>query len=224
LPLPEIICLTNGIFEENCFILADRDRGEAVLVDPGEEADLFLARLDTERLALTGIWLTHGHLDHVMGVGRVVERAGVPVWLHPADRPLYDAVPQQAASLLGIEIPPPPAPDYDLADGDAVRVGDAVFDVLHVPGHSPGHVAFVVPGAAVSGDVLFAGSIGRTDLPGGSAETLLRSIRERLAVLPDDTVVYPGHGPATTIGSEKATNPFLLPIASPTRLNISPTE
>ncbi len=224
MPLPEIICLTNGIFEENCFILADRDRGEAVLVDPGEEADLFLARLDTERLALTGIWLTHGHLDHVMGVGRVVERAGVPVWLHPADRPLYDAVPQQAASLLGIEIPPPPAPDYDLADGDAVRVGDAVFDVLHVPGHSPGHVAFVVPGAAVSGDVLFAGSIGRTDLPGGSAETLLRSIRERLAVLPDDTVVYPGHGPATTIGSEKATNPFLLPIASPTRLNISPTE
>lgn len=209
MPLPDIICLTNGIFEENCFILADRDRGEAVLVDPGEEADLFLARLDTERLALRGIWLTHGHLDHVMGVGRVVERTGVPVWLHPADRPLYDAVPQQAASLLGIEVPPPPAPDYDLADGDAVRVGDAVFDVLHVPGHSPGHVAFVMRGAAVSGDVLFAGSVGRTDLPGGSAETLLRSIRERLATLPDDTVVYPGHGPATTVGSEKATNPFL---------------
>lgn len=206
---PEIICLTNGIFEENCYILADRDRGEAVLVDPGEEPDLFLARLDTEHLALTGVWLTHAHLDHVMGVARVVERTEVPVWLHPADRPLYDAVPQQAASLLGIEVPPPPAPDHDLADGDTVRVGDAVFDVLHVPGHSPGHVAFVVPGAAVSGDVLFAGSIGRTDLPGGSAETLLRSIRERLAALPDDTVVYPGHGPATTVGSEKATNPFL---------------
>ena len=206
---PEIICLTNGIFEENCFILADRDRGEAVLVDPGEEADLFLARLDTESLVLTAIWLTHAHLDHVMGVGPVVEQTGVPVWLHPSDRPLYDAVPQQAASLLGVEVPPPPPPDHDLADGSTVSVGDVVFDVLHVPGHSPGHVAFVVPGAAVSGDVLFAGSIGRTDLPGGSTETLLRSIRERLAVLPDNTAVYPGHGPTTTIGSEKATNPFL---------------
>lgn len=206
---PEVICLTNGVFAENCYIVADRDRGEAVLVDPGEEADLFLARLRSERLELQGIWLTHAHLDHVLGVRPVVERSGVPVWLHPDDRPLYDRMPDQAAAMLGVDLPAPPPPDRTLAAGDLVRVGDCEFEVRHVPGHSPGSVAFVGHGVTISGDVLFAGSVGRIDLPGGDGEALLHSIREQLLTLPDDTVVYSGHGPATTIGQERRTNPFL---------------
>lgn len=206
---PEILALPNGAFAENCYIVADRERGEAVLVDPGEDADLFLGRLEDEHLALTGIWLTHAHLDHVLGVPRVVERTGAPIWLHPADRPLYDRVPMQAAAWLGATVPPLPPPDHELAPGDTVRVGGYAFDVLHLPGHSPGHVAFVAPGLVLSGDVLFAGSVGRTDLPGGDAGQLLASIRDRLMSLPDATVVYPGHGPDTTIGREREANPFV---------------
>lgn len=206
---PEIICLTNGVFSENCYIVADREGGDAVLVDPGEEVDLFLDRLESERLRLRGIWLTHAHLDHVIGVGETVERTGVEVWLHPADRPLYDGVPQQAAALLGTAVAAPPPPDHELVPGETITVGQYAFAVRHVPGHSPGHVAFLGHGAALSGDVLFAGSVGRVDLPGGHGEALLRSIREELLTLPDETVIYPGHGPDTTVGQERRTNPFL---------------
>ncbi len=208
MPRPEVVCLTNGTFQENCYILADGDAGTAVLIDPGEEAELFLRRLATEGLRLQGIWLTHAHLDHILGVARVVEATGVPIWLHPADRPLYDRVGEQGA-WLGVRPDQPPPPDHALAEGDRMTVGGLRFDVLHVPGHSPGGVAFVGFGMAFVGDAVFAGSIGRTDLPGGDTETLLRSIREKLLVLDDDTVIYPGHGPETTIGRERATNPFL---------------
>lgn len=206
---PEIVCLTNGIFAENCYIVADRDAGEAVLVDPGEEAELFLARLQTEGLTLTAIWLTHAHLDHVAGVGQVKERIDVPVWLHPADRELYDHAPDQARMFLGAEMPALPSPDRIIVPGDPVRVGACAFDVRFVPGHSPGSVAFIHEGIAIVGDVLFAGSVGRVDLPGGHGGTLIRSIRDELLTLPDETIVYPGHGPETTIGRERATNPFL---------------
>jgi glyoxylase-like metal-dependent hydrolase (beta-lactamase superfamily II) len=206
---PDVLCLTNGVFAENCYIVADRDAGEAVLVDPGEEAELFLARLDTERLALTAIWLTHAHLDHVAGVGLVTQRREVPVWLHPADRPLYDRAPDQARMFLGATMPPLPAPDRIIVPGDPMRVGACDFDVRFVPGHSPGSVAFVRDGIAIVGDVLFAGSVGRVDLPGGDGATLVRSIRDELLTLSDDTIVYPGHGPQTTIGRERETNPFL---------------
>jgi len=207
-PSAEFICLTNGAFQENCYIVADRDTGDAVLVDPGEEVELFLARLDSERLLLRAIWLTHAHLDHVMGVRRVVEVAKVPVSLHPADRPLYEGTAQQGA-WLGVRAEHLPPPDRELAHGDVLEVGGLTFEVRHVPGHSPGSVAIVGHGAALVGDALFAGSIGRVDLPGGSAETLLDSIRSQLLTLPDETTVYPGHGPATTIGVERRTNPFL---------------
>jgi glyoxylase-like metal-dependent hydrolase (beta-lactamase superfamily II) len=189
--------------------VADRAAGEAVLVDPGEEAGLFLARLRTERLRLTAVWLTHAHLDHVLGVAAVKEQSGVPVWLHPLDRPLYDHVPAQARALMGTDPAPPPAPDRELVPGDPVTVGGHAFDVRHVPGHSPGSVAFVGHGVAIVGDALFAGSVGRTDLPGGDGATLIESIRRELLSLPDETVVYCGHGPETTIGRERATNPFL---------------
>jgi glyoxylase-like metal-dependent hydrolase (beta-lactamase superfamily II) len=206
---PEVIGIPNGVFAQNCYIVADRAAGEAVLVDPGEEADLFLARLSSERLRLAAVWLTHAHLDHVLGVGIVKQRTGVPVWLHPADRPLYDHVPQQVRTLLGAESDPLPPPDRAIVPGEPLVVGRYRFETRHVPGHSPGSVALISPGVAIVGDVLFAGSVGRTDLPGGHGPTLIASITNQLLTLPDETVVYPGHGPETTIGEERRSNPFL---------------
>ncbi|HEX9580599.1 MAG TPA: MBL fold metallo-hydrolase [Gemmatimonadales bacterium] len=205
---PEVICLTNGTFAENCYIVSDPRTRSAVVVDPGEDAELFLRRVNTEGLMVRGIWLTHAHVDHVLGVRRVAQITGAPVHLHPADRPLYDRAADQAA-LFGLKAEAPPPPDAELADGDVVSCGTVSFEVRHVPGHSPGHVAFVGPGVALVGDAVFAGSIGRTDLPGGDTDTLLHSIRTRLLTLPDDTVLYPGHGPETTVGRERASNPFL---------------
>jgi hydroxyacylglutathione hydrolase len=206
---PDVIMLTNGMFAENCYLVADRDAGEVVLVDPGEEADLFLARIQSEQLRLSAIWLTHAHLDHVLGVAEIKERTGAPVWLHPADRPLYDHVPAQALTLAGMDVPAPPPPDHAIVPGQALTVGSCTFEVRYVPGHSPGSVAFVGHGVAFVGDAVFAGSVGRVDLPGGDGPTLIRSIREQILTLPDETVLYSGHGPATTVGRERATNPFL---------------
>lgn len=208
MPQHKIICLTTGMFQENCYIVADRDAGEAVLVDPGEEAELFLRRLSTEGLGLAAVWLTHAHVDHVAGVGHVVEQTGVPVYLHPADRPLYDQA-LERAEWLAFRPKPLPPPSHDLVEGATLTVGGLSFEVRHVPGHSPGGVAFVGEGVALVGDVLFAGSVGRTDLPGGDTAALLHSIRTKLLTLPDETPVYAGHGPETTIGRERATNPFL---------------
>jgi hydroxyacylglutathione hydrolase len=137
-----------------------------------------------------------------------VTETRVPVYLHPADRSLYDAAPEQGA-WLGVRASTPPAPTHPLAEGDRLTVGDLAFDVKGVPGHSPGGVAFIGHGVAFVGDALFAGSIGRTDLPGGDGELLLRSIHQVLLTLPEETVVYSGHGPATTIGEERQGNPFL---------------
>ena len=204
----DVITLTNGAFAENAYILVDREAGAAVLIDPGEEAELFLRRLASERLALEAIWLTHAHADHILGVGRVLREKPVPLYLHPADRSLYDGLPDQGA-WLGFRAAAPPPPDHELADGQQLSVGDLRVEVRHVPGHTPGHVAFLGHGIALVGDVLFAGSVGRTDLPGGDTQALLASIRRHLLPLPDETIVYPGHGPQTTIGRERRTNPFL---------------
>ena len=204
----EVICLTNGAFQENCYIVIDRETKESVVVDPGEDADLFLRRIDYEGLHVEAVWLTHAHVDHILGVKRVVEQTGAPVYLHPDDRSLYDGVKEQG-SWLGIQADEQPEPGQELVHGGRVEVGECTFEVRHVPGHSPGGVAFVGYGLAIVGDAIFDGSIGRTDLPGGDAATLLTSIREQLLVLPDETLVYPGHGPATTIGKERKFNPFL---------------
>lgn len=204
----EIIALPNGQFAENCYILAERATRRAVIVDPGEEPRLFLAELDTRALTLEAIWLTHGHVDHIMGVAAVKEATGVPVFLHPADRALYDALPQQGGWMgLVLEVPPPP--EFELADGQELRLGSHRFTVRHTPGHSPGSVSFVGESVIVGGDVLFSGSIGRTDLPGGDFATLLQSIQSVFLTLPDSTVVLSGHGPETTVGVERMTNPFL---------------
>ena len=205
----KIVQIPNGVFAENCYLVVDERAGECAIVDPGEEAGLILHKVKETGTKPVAIWLTHAHLDHVLGVSRVAADTGAPVWLHPADRPLYDAVPDQAA-WFGLAPPEPlPAPDQELAHGARLTVGDVSFEVRHAPGHSPGSVCLVGPGVALSGDVLFAGSIGRTDLPGGHFETLIASIERELLPLPDDTILYSGHGPETTIGRERHTNPFL---------------
>src|ERR1700757_3026441 len=166
----KIVSIPNGMFAENCYLVLDEQERECAIVDPGEEAGLILHKVEETGARPVGIWLTHAHVDHVVGVPRIVAETGAPVWLHPADRALYDAVPEQAA-WFGLAIPAPlPAPDHELAHGDRLKVGNVSVEVRYAPGHSPGSVCLVGPGLAITGDVLFAGSVGRTDLPGGDFE------------------------------------------------------
>jgi glyoxylase-like metal-dependent hydrolase (beta-lactamase superfamily II) len=208
LSLVEVLQIPNGAFQENCYLVAEPDSGIAVLIDPGDEADRILSIVRERGVTLQAVWLTHAHIDHVSGVARVAEATGIPIFLHPDDRQLYDGAAAQGA-WFGLSVDPPPPPDRELVHGDALELGSLRFGVRHVPGHSPGSVAFVGHGVAIVGDALFAGSVGRVDLPGGDGPTLLHSIREQLLTLPDDTVVYAGHGPETTIGRERTSNPFL---------------
>jgi len=204
----EVVALPNGQFAENCYLVADRRTRDAVIIDPGEEPAMFLAELDTRAWTLRGIWLTHAHIDHIMGVGAVRQATGAPIHLHPLDRPIYDALPQ-FGSWVGMQLDPPPPPDVALQHGVPVQVGRFAFDVRLTPGHSPGSVSFVRHDMVFGGDVLFNGSVGRTDLPGGDSATLMASIQTQFLSLPDSTVVHSGHGPDTTIGVERLTNPFL---------------
>jgi hydroxyacylglutathione hydrolase len=204
----EVVSLPNGQFAENCYLVADRRTREAVIIDPGEEPAMFLAELDTRAWTLRGIWLTHGHIDHIIGVGAMHAATGVPIHLHPLDRPIYDALPQYGA-WVGMQLDRPPAPDLELQSGQVLRVGGFEFEVRFTPGHSPGSVSFLGEGMIFGGDVLFNGSVGRTDLPGGDPAVLLTSIQSEFLSLPDSIVVHSGHGPDTTIGIERLTNPFL---------------
>jgi glyoxylase-like metal-dependent hydrolase (beta-lactamase superfamily II) len=203
-----VVQIPNGAFLENCYLVIDEEARQCVIVDPGEDAGLILRQVAAAGARLVAVWLTHAHLDHVLGVGRVAAETGAPVFLHPADRALYDHVPEQAAAF-GLRAAAVPPPDRAFAHGDAVRVGGLAFSVRHTPGHSPGSVCLLGDGVVFAGDVLFQGSIGRTDLPGGDLDALLASIERELLVLPDSTIVYSGHGPQTTIGAERRGNPFL---------------
>jgi hydroxyacylglutathione hydrolase len=204
----EVVALPNGQFAENCYLVADRRTREAVIIDPGQEPAMFLAELDSRAWSLKAIWLTHAHIDHILGVGPVHAATGAPIYLHPQDRPIYDALPQ-FGGWVGMQLEKPPAPDRELVAGQVLKVGGVEFTVRFTPGHSPGSVSFVGDGMVFGGDVLFNGSVGRTDLPGGDAATLMASIQSELLSLPDSTVVHCGHGPSTTIGIERLTNPFL---------------
>ncbi|HEV8198109.1 MAG TPA: MBL fold metallo-hydrolase [Gemmatimonadales bacterium] len=204
-----VVAIPNGLFEENCYLLGIPGGTEAVIIDPGEEPDRFLDEARRHGWTISAIWLTHAHIDHIMGVEAVARATGAPIHLHPHDRPIYDALVEQG-QLFGFDLTPAPPPDAELRHGQRLRLGDYELEVRHVPGHSPGHVCFVGDGFVLGGDVLFQGSIGRTDLMGGDLPALLAGIRTQLFVLPEDTTVFPGHGPSTTIGRERATNPFLI--------------
>ena len=201
--------LTVGPFQENSYILGDETTGEAVLIDPGHAPEAILARVKKLGLKVMAITNTHAHIDHVGGVEVVQKALGVPFRLHREDLPMLNALPQQA-KMFGLPPIVIPTVDQFLEEGDRFRVGNIEVEVIHTPGHSPGSVSFKVgPDDVISGDALFAGSIGRTDLPGGDHEQLLESIRTKLFPLGDAVRVWSGHGPETTIGEEKKFNPFV---------------
>lgn len=203
-------------FCKNGFVLGCETSREAVLIDPGDEVEDLLDVVRSERLSVVHILLTHAHVDHVTGVGRARAVAGAPVHLHRGDQFLYETAVQQAA-FLGLRVEPPPPVDSFFADGDRLTFGRYQVRVHHTPGHTPGGVCLQVGPSGKTGmqlfvgDTLFAGSIGRTDLPGGNYDTLIRSITRVLFALSDEAEVYPGHGPKTTIGEERRMNPFLQP-------------
>ncbi|MES2522355.1 MAG: MBL fold metallo-hydrolase [Gemmatimonadota bacterium] len=205
--------VTVGPLQENCWLIADDVAREAVLVDPGDEPERLLEAVDATGCALQAIWLTHAHVDHVGAVAPIVVARNVPVYVHPADRFFYDGA-TRMGTMYGMRIDALPEPTGTLAEGDRMTVGACRFDVWHLPGHAPGHVAFIGEGLCISGDVLFEGSIGRTDLPLSDPRAMHQSL-QRMATLPPALRVLPGHGDETTIARELAQNPFLRGLARP---------
>jgi glyoxylase-like metal-dependent hydrolase (beta-lactamase superfamily II) len=199
--------ITVGAFQENSYLVVDDRSSRAVIVDPGSEGERLVEAIDRSGATLEAIWITHAHVDHVGAIAFVKRKWDVPIYLHPLDRRLYDAAGRQA-QVYGLPFEEPPAPDHEFADGQQIKVGDAEMTVLHAPGHSPGHVVIHGNGIALVGDCLFAGSIGRTDLPFSNPPQLAASL-EKISALAPETVVYPGHGMETTIGQERLSNPFL---------------
>lgn len=203
-----------GPIQANCVLVGDREAGVVAVIDPGGEAERIHDRVTKSGLRPAMILHTHGHLDHAGGTADLARRigSGVPIGLHRDELDLYRGLSMQAR-MFGLEVENPPEPSLWLEHGQLVDLGRLTLEVRHTPGHSPGGVAFVISGApeptAIVGDVLFAGSIGRTDLFGGSFPVLERSIREQLYSLPDDTRIITGHGPDTTVGRERTTNPFV---------------
>lgn len=203
----EILCFEMTPFLENCYVI--RDGGEAIVIDPGEATAELKEALAGYKVTM--IFNTHCHIDHSGGNAEMAAHTGAPLVCHEADLPLLQGLAQQG-QMFGVRVSPSPDPDRFIQEGDTVQVGETVLKVFHSPGHAPGHVILVGDGFVIGGDVLFAGSIGRTDLPGGDYAQLMESIRTKLLTLPDETVVYSGHGPTTTIGRERASNPFLTGI------------
>ncbi len=205
-----------GPLQCNCSILGDEETREAIVIDPGDEIERILAVLKKHRLTAKYLINTHAHFDHVGNCRELKEATGAEIWLHKADLPIYEMAPRQAAlfAMYGVKPIHLTPVDQPVKDGDGIQVGKIAAQIIHTPGHTPGSLGLLVPGSNLdklfAGDTLFQGSIGRTDLPGGDFDQLLKSIKERLLALNDDTEVWPGHGPKTTIGRERRTNPFLV--------------
>ena len=196
-----------GPLAVNAYIVEEPSSKKAVVIDPGDDGEALLAEIGSRGLAVENILLTHGHFDHVGAVRLLREKTGAPVHVHAADAGRM-ATARRQGLMFGLSVDDPPAPDATVAEGDRIGLGAHEFGVVHTPGHTPGCVSYICGKLAFVGDLIFAGSIGRTDLPGGSHEQLLASVREKIFVLPDDTVLFPGHGPSTTVGEEKRSNPF----------------
>src|SRR5919107_2289982 len=202
--------LTVGPFQENSYIIGDEDSGAGAVVDPGDEAARIALAVEQTGLDIGSIIVTHAHIDHVGAVAALTDEYACPVLMHAEAEPMLKELPTQAI-MMGMRFGKVPEVDLYVEDEDIVEVGDLRLRSLYTPGHAQGHLAFYLQdeGLVLSGDALFAGSVGRVDLPGGSMEVLMQSIEDRLLTLPDETRVLSGHGPETTIGEERAHNPFL---------------
>jgi len=196
-----------GPLETNTYLVADEKAGEALVIDPAGGVAPIVARLTELGVKLKAIVITHGHFDHVSGNRALAEATGAPILAHQSDANLFSKA-EETADFFLVKAENSPPPDRFLQEGDEVTVGAYSLRVVHTPGHSPGGITLAGDGKAFCGDLVFFGSVGRTDLPGGSQEILRESIRSKIATLPEDTVLYPGHGPETTVRREKAHNPF----------------
>ena len=207
----EIIPFTLGLVMTNSYLVADSETGEAVVIDPADEGQVIVTTAKQRGWRIGNIWLTHAHFDHIAGAGEVADQLNPPppVALHPDDYSLWRL--QGGAPLFGMRIDPGPEPSIDLYHGQLLNLGSFQFEVRYTPGHTRGHVLFFCDQERIAfcGDVIFQGSIGRTDLPGGDFDTLISSIRNQVLTLPEDTRLFSGHGPETTVGREKKYNPFL---------------
>ncbi len=198
-----------GSIQTNCYIVGCEETKEGVVIDPGDEAERILAEVEESGLTIKYVLNTHAHFDHILANAELVEATGAPLAIHPLELPMLRE--NGGAAMFGLDAARSPEPDMELAEGDIITFGTHTFQVLFTPGHTVGHVSFYEgnTGIIFDGDVLFAGGIGRVDLPGGDYETLMNSINEKLMVLPDETAVCSGHGPVTTIGRERVSNPWL---------------
>ena len=197
-----------GPLQVNCYLLICEETGKAAVIDPGADAALILQKVEAAKCNVTMIINTHGHFDHIGANKRIKEATGAELLIHADDVQLLSQAGMHA-SVYGLSVEESPMPDRLMAEGDLLKIGNLDVKVLHVPGHSPGSVCLQVENSLIVGDVLFAESVGRTDLPGGDHQLLINGIRKKLLVLPDETVVHPGHGPDTFIGHEKIANPFV---------------
>ncbi len=196
-----------GPMAVNCYLIGCEQTKHAAIIDPGDEINAILAPLRENGLTLKTIFLTHGHVDHLTQLQLLQEKTGAEILIHKKDEFLLQDV-RHHAMLFGLPDPGTPKPDRFLADGDVMNIGNIQVDVLHTPGHSPGSVTYQIENCLIVGDLIFAGSIGRTDLPGGNFDDLMQSVRTKIFTLPDSILIYPGHGPETTVGHEKQFNPF----------------
>jgi hydroxyacylglutathione hydrolase len=199
--------LVVGRLQTNCYIL--QSDSTALVIDPGDEPERILRFLDDIAVKPSKIIATHTHFDHVLGVNAIRAKLNIPFLIHRDDLSMLELMQSRVRQFMGFSVPPPPKVDQFLADGESINIGQDKVKVIHTPGHSPGSISLAGRGYVLTGDALFSQSIGRTDLPGGDLDTLVRSITDRLFSLDNDTIVYPGHGPETSIGDEKLANPFV---------------